>query len=107
MKNVTYRELSPRLSRADADAYPSLVDSFSPKPIEHKKELVDYLSHGGEVKVAAMAPPRDLFTGDLIPLVEEVRVDSVYQWNSKLSYYVDRYNLQLPQDFVNHILQVS
>ena len=33
--------------------------------------------------------------------------DGIYSWSNDLAYYVEKYNLRLPADFVNHVLNQS
>lgn len=107
MKKIAYREFRKGLSEKEAARYPSMKDSFSDAPIARKPDIVEFLTHGGEALIVGMAWPRDVFTGAPIPGEVEIRSDGSYEWRAELAYYVDKYNLQLPQDFVDHILAVA
>ena len=50
----------------------------------------------------------DVFTGEMVRGVSDNgREDDEYCWSELLAYYVDRYDLMLPVDFVAHILAES
>ena len=44
----------------------------------------------------------DVFTGEPIGFSDNSRNDGVYSWGECLAYYVERYNLMLPDEFVSH-----
>lgn len=92
-----YNEFSP------GRGFPSLVDSFSDTPYPEKYRVAAYLRNG---KLMGLAGPlyHDIFTGEVILLDSVFRNDGVYSWPQVLAYYVEKYNLILPEDFMNHIL---
>lgn len=49
-------------------------------------------------------PDRDIFTQEVIPGEWTQRNDGQYSWDNDLSWYAQKYNLVLPDDFKNHIL---
>lgn len=49
----------------------------------------------------------DFFTGEVVMFPDHGRSDGVYRWGESLAYYVDKYNLKLPDDFVSHVLSKS
>jgi len=71
--------------------------------IPHKKELIAYLRNG-KVEAVAAGRATDLLTGERIQEPWLLLTDEVYGWDSSLAYYVEKYNLPLPSDFVQHAL---
>lgn len=87
-----------------AAKYPSMRDSFSEKPVENKNEIIDFILNAGELDVAAGATAMDVFTDEDTGIMNAMRTDGMYKWGMDLAYYVERYNLRLPDDFVAHAL---
>ena len=99
-----YQEFySDRVDRKYVESLPKLADQIVDAPIEHKDEIISYLN-GGKVGLASSAFSHDVFTGEQLRVREQTRHDGVYEWGEDLAYYVEKYNIRLPQDFVDHIL---
>ena len=47
----------------------------------------------------------DIITGELTNRELVYMDDGEYSWSSKLPYYVEKYNLKLPEDFERHVLE--
>lgn len=92
-----YDELSP------GKGYPPMKDSFSSVPYKGQKKIVHYLTHGKEDMVSA-AIPKDVFTGETIRMEKIGMNDGEYTWFNTLAYYVEKYNLRLPESFEKKIL---
>ena len=103
-----YQEFySDGVSREFVESLPKLADLISETPIDHKAEIVNY-RNDGEVGLACSALSRDVLTGERLKIRKQTRHDDVYEWNESLAYYVERYNVRLPQEFVDHVLaQIS
>ena len=83
----------------------SLKDHFVPCEYPGQKEAVQYLKSGGKELGISMRIPVDFFTGERLPGVGSVfYADDKYSWNGTLAYYVERYNLKLPDAFIRHVL---
>ena len=93
-----YRELNPSYQQ-----YDSMKDHFSEDRYPNQDRIIDYLKNG-ITDCARIGVPRDVFTGETIRMEELGMNDGVYTWFNTLAYYVDRYNLVLPEKFVAHIL---
>lgn len=92
-----YDELSP------GKGYESMKKHFEKEKYAGQGEIVYYLRHGKD-DMASMSIPKDVFTGESIK-EEKLRMnDGTYMWWSTLAYYVEKYNLRLPKEFENHIL---
>ena len=83
--------------------YPSIKEYFSAEPYTGQGEIIHYLLHG-KVDMVSMQRPRDVITGNRIPMEKLGMCDDKYTWWNILAYYVKVYNLRLPQDFEQHIL---
>lgn len=83
--------------------YPPFADCVSKEPIQGKDKIVAYL-HRGKAVAAAAGVFRDVFNGESIKGEALWQTDGQYDWRSDTAYYVDRYNLKLPDDFVTHII---
>ncbi len=83
--------------------YPSIKTLISDRPMEHKKELVEYLKNG-RIVTAIAGRARDVLTGEFIPTEWLTMTDGKYEWQTNIVYYVEKYNLKLPDDFIQHVL---
>ena len=68
-----------------------------------KKAVIDYLK---SFKYRASCPKSaiDCFTGEEISPSFKVYDDGEYCWADFLVYHIEKYNIKLPQDFVNKIM---
>ena len=46
----------------------------------------------------------DVITHERLPGEAGLRTDGEYSWNANLYYYVEKYNLKLPEKFVDKVL---
>ena len=90
--------------------YHELFEGYPEKMRDHiqdteypdKEEIVKYLKNA----FAFAAKPQclvDVFSGESIPMESLEMADGSYRWPSELLYYVEKYNLVLPEEFVEHI----
>ena len=93
-----YEELAP------GRGYDSLKMHFETGEYPQKEKIVKYLT-SGEVDMASLELPKDVFTGERIRMEKLGMNDGVYMWWNTLAYYVEKYNLRLPKDFEEHILK--
>ena len=82
---------------------PSIKTIFSDAPSPYKDKIIQYLRHG-KVELVSAGFTFDYFTGERLDDKDEIMTDGEYVWNTALIYYVDRYNAQLPEEFVNKII---
>lgn len=94
MKYINYRELYPKWD------YPFMRDNLASSRYPHLNYLL-----GGKVVLTQLSRNRDVFSGDLIDGEIAILTDGDYYWFNQLAYYVDKYNLKLPEAFVKHILK--
>ncbi len=79
------------------------TDCCNASPYPEKSLIIDYL-HRGKIDIAASGSAEDAFTGETIKGSYVGLNDGTYHWWSTTAYYVDRYNLRLPQEFVQHAI---
>ncbi len=85
------------------DGYPSIRDLIN-QPIAEKQQILDYMKR---CEIVAVAPgaPRDIINPDnKLPWLYTMS-DDKYGWSSELIYYVEKYDMALPQDFVQYVLE--
>ena len=95
-----YNEINP------GKGYPSMREFFSAEPYVGQREVVYYLLHGNEDMVSAKIPV-DVFTGKPIRMNQVGMNDGEYSWWNTLAYYVEKYNLRLPQSFVEKAIKTA
>lgn len=80
----------------------SITKFFSETPYEHKNAVVSYMKTRGTVKcVCGLA--NDVVSGEAIG-TRTIIHDGEYSWTNDLIYYVEKYNLKLPDDFIRYVL---
>ena len=82
---------------------PSIRDAIYQDTVSNKRTLVSYLKKGKPF-AAAPAINKDVLSGERIPGELLMLTDGVYEWRSDLVYYIEKYNLKLPDDFIKHVL---
>lgn len=98
-----YKELIEEFDPDLARDYPSMADNFASSPYPEKDAILAYL-RSGSLEAIAGNQSTDVFTGESTGIPGSVRSDGTYRWGGDLAYYVDKYNLRLPDEFVNHVL---
>ena len=88
---------------AEGMGFPSIKDSFEKNKYYGQDKIVDYLKNGKVVMVST-GYVTDVVTGDLIMQTKTFMNDGIYSWTSTLAYYVERYNLRLPNAFEEYVL---
>ena len=81
----------------------SMKDDFSDSPSPMKEKIIAYLNNG---KLLFASPSRayDVFTGERISKTNCILSDGEYSWASSLIYYIQKYNLRIPKEFEEKIL---
>lgn len=95
-----YDELCP------GAGYPRMKDNMERAPYANKEKILVYLKRG-QVHMATAGKIEDVFTGEKTGMMLVYRNDGKYSWSSKMVYYVDKYNLRLPKEFEDHVLNKS
>ena len=81
----------------------SIKDDFMDNPSLYYNKLIKYLNNG-EVKLASPERAIDVISGDRISQTNSILTDGEYSWPSSLAYYVEKYNLRLPKEFEEKIM---
>ena len=95
-----YNELAPD------KGFPSMLDSMAKTPYASKEIILSYLRNG-KVHMVTAAKVVDALKKTRTKIDLIFMNDGTYEWSSAIIYYVDKYNLQLPDEFVNYILKNS
>lgn len=86
---------------------PSMCESFEKTPYKGQDKIVKFLRSEGTVGAAAAAAPVDLFTGERISGELVFKNCGSFGWCSDLAYHVEKYNLRLPKEFEDFVLNRS
>ncbi len=97
---ISYRELEANHN------FPSLKDYIGHDKYKGQEKITEYLKNGMEL-MTLVAIPTDIFTKKVIPYDCVYMTDGYYYWPLLLAYYVEKYNLRLPEVFEQHILKNS
>ncbi|MPM39743.1 hypothetical protein SDC9_86377 [bioreactor metagenome] len=84
------------------DQYPSIMELIH-KPIKEKEKVLRYMK---KCHVDAVAPA---IVHDVINPENRIpnlflMSDGTYGWRSDVIYYVEKYDMALPEEFVQHVL---
>lgn len=93
-----YEEFAPNMG------FPSIKEYLQDEPYESKAAVLEYLNNGN-VHMVTASKITDVFTGKKVNAELVYMDDGKYSWSSKLPYYVDKYNLRLPEEFEKHVLK--
>ncbi len=74
-----------------------------------KDKIVSYLKNKGKSTMVAMKLATDRITGERIKELYSIEFlnDGKFYWWSDLAYHVDKYNLRLPKEFEDYVLNNS
>lgn len=82
--------------------YLPLMDQCAAGFYTNISAVVEYLRKGDVVAVAA-GSAKDVITGEIIPGALTTLCKEGYAWRSDIAYYVEKYGLRLPEDFLKSI----
>lgn len=78
---------------------------IAPLPLDEKQKVVDYLQNLDFRGTSFLQGPlTDAFTGELMPAKGNGFNDGTWYWYDDLWFYVDKHDVKLPDDFVQHVL---
>lgn len=81
----------------------SIKDAVIDEISYDRNAIVAYLKAGREIAYSGK-DCFDLFTGDLIAPGFSLQSDGVFGWRGDLAYHVENYNIDLPKDFIMHVM---
>jgi hypothetical protein len=99
----SFRELSHGIEDCG-----SLAAAVSDHPSQDEDRIIEYLNNGVTSAVApcivsdVLQPSSEIFIGPLTTLT-----DGVWEWPSDLAYYVEKYHVRLPKEFVAHMREAG
>lgn len=84
----------------------SMREHFANMSYHGKDKIVSYLKSKGKRTMVRMEMAKDRLTGERIKDMQslELFTDGEYSWWSDLAYHVEKYNLRLPKEFEEHVL---
>lgn len=80
----------------------SVVEQRGKRTADHKAEVVAYL-RGAPTLIMSPGFDEDLFDPKKLAGTRSVVTDGVYAWPKLLAYYVDTYDVRLPDKFEAHM----
>ena len=83
---------------------PSMKDSFQPEPYEGMPEIVQYLKEG-EKRPVSGGVAYDYFDPEKISGENILMTDGEFDWDHTLPYYIETYNLRLPEHHEKRLLE--
>ena len=97
---INYKEFAPKRN------HPSIHEYLEKEPYINQDKIINFL-RDGKIEIAQMSRDRDIFTGERIPYEVLVMSDGDYFWPNTLAWYVEKYNLRMPEEFERYILSKS
>lgn len=87
-----------------AENAPSMLDVSASEPYLGKEKIVNFLIENGKAGLATAKVPSDRITGERIGGELILKETERFSWWSDLAYHVDKYNLHLPKEFEDYVL---
>ena len=101
MKSIgVYREMVPDIPEITESIFPHIAPAEYPE----KTAIVTYLRRSWP-SVSVPQLLRDVFDKQFVIGSLGVSHDGEYSWRSDLAYYIDKYNLRPPEDFIAHVME--
>lgn len=86
------------------NAQESLLDHMSNTPHPHKDELLAYLNNFDACAAMPMIATDAVDEKTIIGTPCEYN-DGKFRWRSQIVYYFKKYNVELPQEFIDAVIQ--
>ena len=84
---------------------PSVKDFFNDAPYYGKEVIINYMENG-KVVVATTSYGIDCVTSEKVGIRKEILTDGEYTWSNMLIYYVKKYNMLLPSEFMEKVISL-
>lgn len=84
----------------------SIKDCISQIASKEKPTLLHHMKKA-ECIAAMCSGTVDVITGENVPRERLIFSDGVYKWRTDIVYYLEKYNLKLPQEFIDYVLSVE
>lgn len=93
-----------KIKEVYGENYPSIRDLISDTPIEGKEKILTYFKEKPTGAVSGSLGFEDFITGEQIMKSLYCSSDGDYGWRSDTVYFFEKYNLELPEEFIKHVL---
>lgn len=93
-----YKEMETTLAD-NGSIHDAVVDEIT----YDRNAVAAYLKAGREIAYSGK-DSKDLFTGEVISPGFSLQTDGVFGWRGDLVYHVENYNIDLPKDFLMHVM---
>lgn len=88
----------------DEEKRNQLLALVSKNECPEKKKILDYLKNGHLYAVLwGFSYDRVMKGQPRVPLPARMFTDGVWAWSAEITYHLERYNLQLPKEFLLHM----
>jgi hypothetical protein len=68
-------------------------------------KIIEYLNNG-EVLSISPCIVKDVLNPDIVIGTLEYKSDGMWEWSNDLAYYVEKYHVVLPKEFITHVRNV-
>lgn len=85
------------------NSLPSIKENIN-IPLENKDRILRYMKR---FKSTSSSPAivNDVITGERLSIPLECSNDGVFAWRSDIVYYLEKYDLRLDPDFIQHVFE--
>lgn len=96
MISANWKEFNPAAKK-------SIKEDFKNIASPNKSKIIEYLN-AGTVVLAATSTDNDILTGEKIAPTRCILTDGEFSWPNSLGYYVEKYNLEIPRELEDKIV---
>src|SRR5262245_7394725 len=100
-----YREMTD--DPDEQQSLPSITEALSQSPQEFEDKVVAYLRNAICLGARGCYVQDALDPSSTAPLVPHLYTDCTYLWRLDTAYYVEKYHLRLPPDFISHMASMN
>ena len=105
VKRLIYKELAPE--QADQVDALSLRAAMSDEPQDHEADIIRYLETAANYSALGKVVGDVLNPGEKAAIYPGTNTDGLYLWPSELGYYVRKYHVHLPNEFVARMASLN
>ena len=81
-----------------------IQDNFLSSEMKNKSEILNYMKSFSEPSAYTSQPVIDRFTNQELNKINNAFSDGTYTWYADEIYHLEKYNLKLNCDFIEHVL---
>jgi hypothetical protein len=86
---------------------PSLAESRAKEPSVDEADIVRYLSAATLLAISGVVPDDYFDAASTAAEYLGIATDGTWIWPTDLAYYVSRYHVRVPEDFVRHMYEMA